>query len=130
MPTLDELRAQWAGQPARIEDAPEPTVRPWCYNRLPYMPTGGEWLPRQGHPDAMLYLLRIQPRARSRYRWTDEGWELTATHKPRYRWRRWFSTNQCRAWDCSPTETPTPVRDRWDCRGCRWLPERGRVQCG
>lgn len=130
MPTLDEHRREWSGiRPARIEDAPEPTVRPWCWNRPPFMPEGGEWNARQGYPDALLYLLRLRS-GKSRWRWTGERWELSATHKPRYRWRRWFSTEQCRAWDCSPTEIPTPVRDRWDCRGCRWLPERGRIQYG
>ena len=113
MPTLEETAARDAGiAPVRVE-APEPTHRPHCFNRPPYMVASiGEWLPRQGAHEERRYMLG-----------------LTAV-KPRYRWRDWFSTDRCRAWDCAPTETPAPVRDRWDCRGCRWLPARGRVQYG
>ena len=124
MPTLDEHRSQWAGlAPVRIEDAPAPTVTPWCHNRPPR--PEGEWNPRQGHHEAIRYMLGLN-RSPSRWRWTGERWELRTTSKPRLRWRRAFSVDRCAAWDCSPTETPAPVRDRWDCRGCRWLPERGR----
>lgn len=110
MPTADEHRREWSGvAPVRVE-APEPTHRPWCHNRPPR--PDGEWNARQGYHEVISYMLGL------------------SDAKPRYRWRRSFSADRCAAWDCSPTETPAPVRDRWDCRGCRWLPERGRVQYG
>jgi hypothetical protein len=130
MPTLTETRAQWTAPPVRM-DAPEPTHRPHCYNRPPYaIAERGQWEPRQGYHETLHWQLMGLAQERSRYRWDGERWQLSRTGKPRYRWRRWFSTDVCRAWDCPPDELPTPARDRWDCRGCRWLPERGRVQYG
>lgn len=126
MPTLDEHRRDWAGlAPARVPIGAD-LRRPWCHNRPSFAPPGGgEWLPRQGHHEAIRYMLRLEA-ARSRWRWTGERWELRTTGKPRYRWRRWFSTDRCASWDCSPTETPAPVRDGYDCRGCRHMPARAR----
>jgi hypothetical protein len=122
MPTADELREAWAGAPVRLEVGAN-LRRPWCHNRPPYMPNGGEWLPRQGMHESIRYMLGLDA-PRSRWRWTGQRWELASTGKPRYRWRRWFSTDACQAWSSSPTETPAPVRDRYDCRGCRHMPAR------
>ncbi len=108
MPTIDEHRQQWAGiAPVRVEVG-DNLRRPWCWNRAVFMPHGGQWEPQQGHHEALAMLLGLKP------------------GKPRYRWRKWFSVDRCAAWDCSPTEIPAPVRDRYDCRGCRHMPPRAR----
>lgn len=102
-------------------------TKPWCHNRPPFaVADRGEWHARQGHHAVIRYMLGLE-RLPSRWRWTGERWELRSTGKPRYRWHRWFSTDRCAAWDCPESATPAPVIDRYDCRGCRWLPERGHT---
>lgn len=126
MPTRDELATAYAGQPVRLPIG-DNLRRPWCWNRPPY--PDGEWNARQGHHEALAVLLRLRD-GRSRWRWTGQRWEMSSSGKPRYRWRPNKMSRCCRAWDCGPSETPAPVTDRYDCRGCRWMPERARVHFG
>lgn len=99
MPTLDELPRAWSGDPIRSEVG-DNLRRPWCWNRPAY--PDGTWEPQRGYHDVM------------------------TGGKPRYRWKPRKMSSDCKAWDCPPDETPSPVLTRWDCRGCRHMPARAR----
>ena len=83
--------------------------RPACYNRPPmrdgaWMPTGRAVIRRKG--------------SRRQF----------AVMKPIIRWApRWY-VDRCATWDTRPNhdEPPYPITHRWDCSGCRWLPEAAR----
>ena len=103
MPTRDELATAYAGEPIRLPVG-DNLRRPLCHNRPDY--PAGTWEPQTAYHAIM------------------------TGAKPRYRWRPRVMSSDCRAWSCGPTETPAPVRDRYDCRGCRHMPERARMHFG
>lgn len=43
--------------------------------------------------------------------------------KPRWRWVEQRMSQRCAAWDAPDIRDSVPARERWDCRGCRWLPK-------
>lgn len=111
MPTLDELAAAPAAPPIRLPVG-DNLRRPWCHNRPDY--SEGEWVPRQGYHEVQALMLLQRPSDPERI-------------KPRFRWRWRKMSTDCRAWStATPTETPAPVLDRYDCRGCRHMPPRAR----
>ena len=100
MPTLDELAAAPAAIPIRLPIG-DNLSRPHCYNRPDY--PAGTWEPQTSYHDIMMGA------------------------KPRYLWRPRKMSTDCKAWStATPTETPAPVLDRYDCRGCRHMPPRAR----
>lgn len=102
MPTPDELTNS---APARFPLG-ENLTRPACWNRPDY--PEGELVIRQGYHEVLAILLGLS-KERIRFRWA---------------WRK-MSTG-CRAWHCLPSETPAPVLDNYDCRGCRHMPARAK----
>lgn len=113
--------------PAEIDAAATPVQRfplrpfkrvPDCHNREPY--PQGEWNLTLGYHE-ILALLLLQPGPLGGKPMPEKP------TKPRMRWRCRKMSNDCRAWDCLADEEPTPALEGWDCRGCRWLPDRART---
>ena len=60
--------------------------------------------------------------------WYRNGGAIGA--KPRYRWVPFRMSRECGSWKASGIDAPVPVREGWDCEGCRWEPEGKRnVEC-
>lgn len=95
-------------------------MKPHCYNR-PERAEVGRWV----------YTGRMSPAGTRRpvRRLRDMatgGWitlVLSMPERPILRWRPAFrDVNACMAYAVPEGTTPAPVRDGWDCDGCRWMP--------